>query len=271
VLTDSGGTISLNAYGPDLKPLWGHIERRKKDHLGHYLYPIDLDGDGVDEVVVSHLALDASGRKVWDRFEMFPDNHDHVDSFRFADLDGDGRLEALAAQSDVGVVVYRAPSGEVVWKRPADHSQQITFGDFLAGAPAPQVVVNARTYGRQRGEAPLSAQVYWFDPRGHLLSKWPAHPLNGNPDFVKGEWRGDGKVELFWYKFRMNRDGGGVVAFGEPVYHMFDFLGNGAEQAVALQNRQGVLRIYGSREARPGPARRDPEYLRNVVANHSHY
>ena len=271
VLTDSGGTISVSAFGPDLKPLWTHTELREKDHLGHYLYPVDLDGDGVDEVVVSHLALDASGRRLWDKFGEFPDNHDHVDSFRFADLDGDGRLEALGAQSDVGVVVYGARTGEVLWKRPADHGQQITFGDFVEGVPAPQVVVNARTYGRRRGEAPLSAQVYWFDPGGILLSKWPLNPLNGNPDFVKGDWRGDGKIELFWYKFRMGPDGKGTLAFGEPVYHMFDFLGNGSEQVIALRNRQGVLRVYGCRDSRPRPASRDPEYLRNAVANHTHY
>jgi len=273
VFTDSGGTISLSAYGPDLQPLWTHTERRKKDHLGHYVYPIDLDGDGIDEVLVSHLALDAAGKKIWDKFDTFPDNHDHVDSFRFTDLDGDGQLEALAAQSDVGVVVYRARTGEIVWKRPADHSQQVTFGNFLAGAPAPQVVVNARTYGRQRGEPPLSAQVYWFDPKGDLLSKWPRNPLNGNPDFVKGDWRGDGGVELFWYKFHMGRDGRGTLAFGEPVYHMFDFMGNGAEQVIALQNRQGILRVYGCRDARPRASKlkRDADYLRDAVANHTHY
>ncbi|MGH8019381.1 MAG: MATE family efflux transporter [Opitutaceae bacterium] len=40
-----------------MKLLWKHTEEKLKDHLGHYVYPIDLDGDGIDEVVVSALVL----------------------------------------------------------------------------------------------------------------------------------------------------------------------------------------------------------------------
>ncbi len=60
--TDSGGTISITAYTKDLRQLWQHVERKKKDHLGHYVYPIDLNQDGIDEVAVSHLLLDATGK-----------------------------------------------------------------------------------------------------------------------------------------------------------------------------------------------------------------
>jgi hypothetical protein len=272
VFTDSGGAISISAYAPDLKLLWTHTEQLLKDHLGHYVYPRDINGDGIDEVMVSHLALDAKGKVIWSNLKTFSDNHDHADSLRFADLDSDGKLEALASQSDVGTVVYRALTGEMVWKQPADHTQQITFGRFLARAPAPQIIVTARTYGnRALGEPYLSAQVYWFDPKGNLLLKWPRHPLNGNPDFVKGDWRGNGQEELFWYKFRLNSDGKGELYFGEPVYHMFDFMGNGAEQVITLQNANGILRVYGSRQAKRRAVKRDAEYLRHTVANHTHY
>jgi FG-GAP-like repeat len=271
VLTDSGGQISIHAYTAELKPLWTHVEQLKKDHLGHYLYPLDIDGDGIDEVIVSHLALDAAGKVLWSNVARFPSNHDHADSLRFVDLDGDGKLEALASQSDVGTVVYRALTGEIVWQRPADHTQQIQFGDFIAGIPAPQVVVTARTYGnRQLGEPYLSGQLYWFDRQGELLSKWPRQPLNGNPDFVKGDWRGDGTTELFWYKFRLDRQGKGTLYFAEPVYHMLDFMGSGAEQVIALNNSRGILEVYGSRSAKHGAAKRDVDYRRQI-ANHTHY
>ena len=52
---------------------------------------------------------------------------------------------------------------------------------------------------------------------------------------------------------------------------MFDFIGNGAEQVVALNKGQGILQIYGYRDAPPGLARRESEYLRHHVANHTHY
>ena len=132
----------------------------------------------------------------------------------------------------------------------------------------PQVVVNARTY-RARGGGGLGAQLYWFDNRGNLLSKWPRNPLNGNPNFVKGDWYGDGKKEYFWYKFKLTDDGKGALYFKEPVYHMFDFLANGAEQVITFE--RSVLRVYGYRNVKAKTVKRDSEYWRNSIANHTHY
>ncbi len=42
VFTDYGGTMTISAYNADLKQLWMHTEQRKKDNLGHYIYPVDL-------------------------------------------------------------------------------------------------------------------------------------------------------------------------------------------------------------------------------------
>jgi hypothetical protein len=134
------------------------------------------------------------------------------------------------------------------------------------------VIVNARYYGdRPAGEPYLNANLHWFDPTGKLLTIWPPTPLNGNPEIVKGDWRGDGSEELFWYRFRMNNDGTGTTYFGEEVYHMFDFIGNGAEQVITLNKNAGVLRVYGCRDVPPKAARRAPDYMQRSVANHTHY
>jgi hypothetical protein len=265
VFTDSGGTIRINAYDRELKEIWQHTEQRKKDYFGHYIYPIDLNGDGIDEVVVSHLCLDAKGKTIWQNDHIFDDNHDHMDAIEFFDIDGDGKLELLTGQSDVGVLAYRAMTGEMLWQNLADHTQQITAGYILKGMTTPQVVVNARTY-RQRG---LGAQLKWFDNKGNFLSKWPAEPISGNPNFVRGNWYGDGRKTFFWFRYKLEDDGTGTQYFEEPVYHMFDFLGNGAEQVIT-QDRT-ILRVYGYRDVKAKPVKRDSEYLRNSVANHTHY
>ncbi len=265
--TDSGGIISITAYTRELKQLWQHVEHKKKDHLGHYVYAVDINHDGVDEVIASPLALDASGNMLWSRFDLLDDNHDHSDSLRFRDIDGDGQVEILAPASEIGVMVFRARTGELMWRHAAEHAQQLEVGNFLRGTPGPHIAVNARTYARN-GEAGLGGQVHWFDSRGNLLSKWPANPLNGNPDFVTGDWRGDGKQELFWYKFRMTEEGKGVLYFKQDVYHMFDFMGIGSEQVIA---RGGTsLLVYGYKHARAKAVERNSEY-RKKVANHTHY
>lgn len=274
VFTDSGGIITITAYDRELKQIWRHDEKRLKDHMGHYIYPIDVTKDGIDEIIVSHLCLDAKGKVIWSNLDTkYPINHDHADSFRFADIDGDGEIEALAPQSDVGVVVYRARTGEQLWQHPAAHTQQLSWGKFLAGVNDTQVIVNARYYGRNPGEPPgLSGQTHWFDSKGKLLLKWPrTSSLNGNPDFVKGDWRGDGREELFWYKWKMNPEGKGELFFKEEAYHMFDFMGNGCEQVIALNKGSGVLQVYGAADAKPRAIKRDPDYQRHSIANHTHY
>ncbi|HYP07536.1 MAG TPA: hypothetical protein VER03_14985 [Bryobacteraceae bacterium] len=265
--TDSGGTISITAYTSDLKQEWQHVENKKKDHLGHYVYAIDINKDGIDEVAVSGLMLDAKGKVLWSRFDLLDDNHDHCDSLRFHDIDGDGQLEILAPVSELGVMVFRGRTGELMWRHGAEHTQQLEAGNYLRTPPGPHVAVNARTYARN-GEAGLGGQVHWFDAKGNLLSKWPANPLNGNPDFVKGDWKGDGKDELFWFKFRLNDGGKGELYFKQDVYHMFDFMGNGAEQVIA---RGGTsLLVYGYRGVKAKSVKRDFNYQKKV-ANHTHY
>jgi hypothetical protein len=268
VLTDSGGVINVTAYDRELHQLWQHSERRQKDFFGHYVYPVDLNGDGLDEVVVSHLCLDSKGREIWNNYAMFDDNHDHMDAIEFIDLFVDGKLELVTGQSDVGALAYRALTGEMLWQNMADHTQQITAGYILKGSKTPQVVANGRTYGSGRGGG-LAAQLYWFDNRGNLLFKWPRNPLGGNPNFVRGDWYGDGTKQFFWHRFKLGDDGKGTLFFKEPVYHMFDFLGNGAEQVITWD--RNVLRVYGYRHVKAKTVTRDSEYLRNSVANHTHY
>lgn len=270
VFTDSGryderqGYITIAAYDARLNELWRHREDKLKDHLGHYAYPVDLTDNGRDEVVVSSLVLDAEGHEMWNRFDFHFRNQEHMDSMRFADLTGDGQPDIIASASDMGVQAFDALTGELLWMHNAEHAQQVATGDFLAAdVRTPHIAIGARTYD------PLSAQVWWFSPDGELLSKWPPNQIRSNPVFVKGDWYGDGSEVLFWHRFRMNDRGTGELYFPQPVYHMFDFTGNGAEEVITLQGNS--LRVYGYREAPENEALRNADYLKNDVANHTHY
>jgi hypothetical protein len=289
VLSDTGGLISLTAYDKDLKQVWQHAEHRAKDYFGHYIYPFDVNGDGVDEVVISHLCLDAQGHEVWNNAKYFEDNHDHMDAMEFFDMNGDGKPELMVGQSDVGTLEYNAQTGAMLWQNLSDHTQQITAGYILGDSKTPQAVANARTYGAPmaRGagmrQAPaadqiavnggLAAQLYWFDNKGALLERWPAQPLNGNPNFVRGDWYGNGKRTYFWYRFKLEPDGNATLFFKGEAYHMFDFDHTGADQVITLDNgASGVqmLRVYGNANvvahAKPCDAQ-----CRKLIANHTHY
>jgi hypothetical protein len=270
--TDMGGTQNVSAYSADLKPLWQHTEHRKKDNLGHYVYPVDLNADGLDEVLVGSLLLDTNGKEIWNRFDLLPDNHDHADSYKFIDMNGDGKLDIATANSETGVFIYDGMTGKIIWQNTAEHSQQLAVGNFLKGVSGPQVVIGGRTYGIKGTDEPgLSSQLYWFDNGGNLVKKWPGNPINGNPDFVRGNWRGDGATWLFWHKFRLNDAGTGELYFPDTVFHMFDFTGQGAEEVITLN--QGRLSVVGSRSATHSgkDLKKEVEYLRNSVVNHTHY
>ena len=272
VFTDYGGTMNINAFNADLKPLWQHTEKRSKDNLGHYIYPIDLNKDGIDEVLVGSLLLNAQGKEIWNRFDLLGDNHDHADSYKFGDVNNDGKTDIVMSNSETGVFAIDAMTKEIIWQNVAEHSQQIQIGDFLKGVSGPQVVVGGRTYGANATEPGLSSQLFWFDNKGNLVSMWPnGYPLNGNPDFVIGNWKGKGKQELFWYKFKLDENGEGDLYFPDGVFHMFDFTGRGAEEVVTLS--RGQLKIFGSKTASHSnkDLKSDLNYLRLKVVNHTHY
>jgi hypothetical protein len=268
VFVDTGGYIALTAYDKDLNLLWQHAEHRDKDYFGHYIYPYDVNGDGVDEVVISHLCLDENGKEIWNNAKYFEKNNDHMDAMEFFDMDGDGKPELLVGQSDVGTLEYNAQTGAMLWQNVSDHSQQVTAGYILADSKTPQVVTNGRTYTNG-----LSAQLYWFDNKGRLLEKWPAHPLGGNPNFVRGDWYGTGKRTYFWYRFKLEPDGNATLYFKGEAYHMFDFEHTGADQVITLDNAGAggqVLRVYGYAGVVAHPKACDAE-CRKVIANHTHY
>jgi hypothetical protein len=268
VYTDSGGVVSLNAYGPTLNLLWSYSHPRLKDYHGHYIYPIDLYHNGIDEVYISHVMLDNNGHEIWNNYASFPDNHDHIDSARFVDLYGDGNLELVTGQSDVGTVVYDAKTGKLLWQRFANHNQKIEAGNYRSDVAGPQVVASSRFYTNG-----LGALLRWYDVSGNRIDFWPYNPIPGNPNFVKGDFKGDGKNILFWQRFRIEPDGTGTLAFPDEVFHMFDFSGTGNDQVITL-GRNGRVRVYGYKYAQPhtpSPERLDPIYLAHNVSNHTHY
>ena len=273
VFVDTGGYISLTAYDKDLNQLWQHAEHRLKDYFGHYIYPWDINGDGIDEVMISHLCLDANGHEIWNDAKYFEDNHDHMDAMEFFDMNGDGKPELLVGQSDAGTMEYNAQNGKIIWQNNSDHSQQVTAGYILGDSKTPQVVTNGRTYTNG-----LSAQLYWFDNQGRLLEKWPAQPLGGNPNFVRGDWYGTGKRTYFWYRFKLEPDGNATLFFKGEAYHMFDFEHTGADQVITLEGGGGgpagggtqTLRVYGYANITPHPKPCNAE-CRKLIANHTHY
>ncbi|MEX0771473.1 MAG: hypothetical protein WD035_12105 [Balneolaceae bacterium] len=96
---------------------------------------VSAPGDDREEIAAGSLLLSSEGEEIWNRFDLFYNNRDHVDSYRFADLDADGTSELVAAHSEVGAVVYDAETGELLWQTTAEHTQQVETGNFTGLRP----------------------------------------------------------------------------------------------------------------------------------------
>lgn len=271
VYSDIGTQQTISAYGPRLNLLWSREETRPKGYFGRNVYPVDINGDSVSEIFLGHLALDATGKVLWSDVEKSPSSEESINSARFADLNGDGGLEMIVAQNKVGVGAYQTNNGEKVWSTFVDDAQKLEIGNFLTDSPSPQIITSSIVRGDvSKGEPEVQSLLRWYGPAGRPLEVWPANPINVRSTLVKGDWTGSGKNQLFWNRFRLDSTGKGTLFFPEEVYQMFDFIGNGGEQVICLDNASGVLRIYGNKEVRSrGTAKREEEYLRTRVANHA--
>ncbi len=90
---------------------------------------------------------------------------------------------------------------------------------------------------------------------------------DGKPELIVGQ--SDVGALAYNPMFKLEDDGRGTLFFKEPVYHMFDFMANGAEQVVTWDRT--VMRVYGYRAVKAKHVARDSEYKRNSVTNHTHY
>ncbi|TLN18721.1 VCBS repeat-containing protein, partial [bacterium] len=145
---------------------------------GWYSSPatLDLDADGIDEIVASAYSLWAldgpTGALLWRAGDTSRRTWLGV---VVADLDLDGQSEIVIAQDDAYVSAYR-PDGNLKWqKQPSG-----TAGEFrgllvadLDGNGGPLEVIVTRAYG--------SARNTWvLDANGNTRSGWPQLPNEEN-------------------------------------------------------------------------------------------
>ena len=273
MFADTGGWIGLTAYDKDLNLLWQHAENRLKDYFGHYIYPWDVNGDGVDEVVISHLCLDANGKEVWNNSKYFEDNHDHMDALEFFDMNGDGKPELLVGQSDVGTLEYNAQNGQMIWQNVSDHSQQVTAGYILADSKTPQVVTN----GEDLHEWPERAALLVRQP-GAAAGEVAGASAGREPELCARRLVRDGQADVLLVPLQAGagRQRDAVLqGRGVPHVRLRPYRGGPGDHAGGRRRRTGgggtqtcgftAMRMW-CRIRRPCDAE-----CRKLIANHTHY
>ncbi|MBD2872742.1 hypothetical protein [Paenibacillus arenilitoris] len=242
----------LWAMDKDFRPLWTH-----EGNLGHYPWPIDLDGDGKDEVMAGYDLLGPDGRVRWSCGGL----DDHADCIWVGDVNGDGEPELVIGGS--ATVMYDRRGNELWRYEGSVESQHIALGRFRDDLPGLQVAGLDRLareddgLGRKGKDAMFlldaEGRELWKEDRDtdgwltiiETLSDWET----GAPDYILAYRRGGGVYPTLYDGWMRP-----VVRFPSDGYAVHaDLAGTGCEQVIIYNNE--IAAIYASRQLDLTPRR----------------
>jgi hypothetical protein len=163
-------------FNSDLELLW-----HGQANTGHYTFPFDADGDGLDEILIGYSMWDHKGRSVWNRESNFKD---HVDSLSMGNFSGDPKAEprVYASCSDEGFLMLDR-RGNILKQVRVGHTQSASIARYRPDLPGLQyMTVN---FWKNPGIVTL------FDSDGNILAQ--EEPIHSGSPLLPVNWRGDGQ------------------------------------------------------------------------------
>ena len=176
------------AYTAEGELLWT-ISMPGGSRTAHQPYPVDLDGDGRDEILAGYAALNSDGSVRWVfEAEKGKKNGGHADCWRvvrLAEKAEDTRLVMTMCSGNSLVLTNGA--GEVVWRQTGHHYESIDVGEIRKDRPGLEIVVDIDHLPKP--PKPLCL----FDEQGNELGRI-------NTDYTRHhklvDWDGDGLMEI---------------------------------------------------------------------------
>lgn len=163
-------------YDSDLRLLWSG-----SGQTGHYPYPVDLDGNGRDELLIGYALWDHRGKQLWSRDKEL---RDHADGAAMGNFSGDPRAEPRAYffGSDEGFLMMDR-HGEILKHVRIGHAQSPSVARFRPDLPGAQLMTI--NFWRNPGIVTL------FDHDGNILAQ--EEPIHSGSALLPVNWRGDGQ------------------------------------------------------------------------------
>ena len=153
------------AYDVDGKLLWT-VEKPGGYRTSHQPFPIDLDGDGRDEIIAGYAALNHDGSLRWQlpRSICRGGHADAIRLFRDGDRPADKRL--LLTHCGGNRMDMLDGNGRVCWSVTGMHFESVFHGELDKERPGREIVVDVchRPWGKQ----PLLI----LDENGNLLGRY---------------------------------------------------------------------------------------------------
>jgi outer membrane protein assembly factor BamB len=180
---------NIYAYNYCGKLLW-HVRDPGGYPTAHQPRPMDLNGDGRDEIAAGSAMLNADGSVRWTFQSSKLDlKRGHLDCIRF--LRRGNKLEdtrlVLTLCGANGIAVVDG-NGKTIWERGGSHFESIDVGRVIAARAGPQILVDIDH--QPFGKGPL----WLLDEDGALLGRINTD-YTGHHDLL--DWNGDGFDEIF--------------------------------------------------------------------------
>ena len=114
---------NIHFYDSELEHQW-----HKAVNTGHFPLPVDVDGDGREEILCGHTLFDVDGNVVWKA-----DLPDHTDGAAHLSLIEGGPPRLYLTAGEAGLVCLDPATGDIVEQLRLGHVQHGWFGQFIDG------------------------------------------------------------------------------------------------------------------------------------------
>jgi len=137
-----------------------NLKWHKAINTGHFPLPVDLNGDGRDELMACHTLFASDGTMLWN----LPLS-DHADNIAYESLEpGTKPKRIYIAHGEMGLLEIDPQKGELLNRLQYGHIQHISIADFLPEKPGLEIIT--QTLWRE------DRIHYFLDKDLKLLSTW---------------------------------------------------------------------------------------------------
>lgn len=217
----------------------------------HQPYPINIDGDGRDEVLAGYAMLNPDGTERWVvKSESVDQGSGHADCWRIlrrGSTPEESRLVVTFCGTNNLALVDG--TGRILWEASGHHFESIDVGRFVPGRDDMQTVVDVDH--QPKGQGPLWVFGEDGKPIGRIMTNYARH-------HTLLDWTGDDVCELVNGNNRALYDGSGrrLATFEMPeaaaTLFQGDFTGDGVPDLM-LTTLTAVYIFRNEHGQRPTP------------------
>ena len=165
----------IYALDEDLNVMWKY---KSPTNTGHCPLPIDIDGDGKDELLVGYKLLDSDGQMLW----SYPISEDHTDEIvagKWMPGEDEGHFACVSGTEGFFIGDFY---GNIVARDMIGHAQRVSIANYCPEREGREIVVT-NFWGHQ-------GVIFLYDCYGNQIWEME-NEMNGNI-LAPVNWDGDG-------------------------------------------------------------------------------